>query len=165
MKLIVDNKTREIEKKGDAWELDGALVNADLIQIDEREYHMLLDGVSYRIHLAEHDREAKAITLVINGRTIVVTEVDRYTELLSSLGMSGLAEVKAKDVKAPMPGLVLEVAVEAGQAVNEGDTLLVLEAMKMENVIKATTGGTVNSVGVSASESVEKGQVLVTFDS
>ncbi|MCL4140737.1 UNVERIFIED_CONTAM: hypothetical protein GTU68_026156 [Idotea baltica] len=62
-----------------------------------------------------------------------------------------------------MPGLVLEVAVTAGQEVAEGDTLLVLEAMKMENVIKASAAGVVTEVKIAAGDSVEKGQVLVGF--
>ena len=63
-----------------------------------------------------------------------------------------------------MPGLVVRVQVEPGQPVSSGAGLVVLEAMKMENELRATTAGTVRRVRVRPGEAVEKGQVLVEFD-
>jgi biotin carboxyl carrier protein len=70
---------------------------------------------------------------------------------------------KVKEVKAPMPGMVLRVEVVPGQEVQEGDPLLVLEAMKMENNLKSPASGTIKSVHVEAGKAVEKGAVLVVF--
>ncbi|HNM32873.1 MAG TPA: biotin/lipoyl-binding protein, partial [Chitinophagales bacterium] len=66
--------------------------------------------------------------------------------------------------KAPMPGLVLDILVEAGQAVNKGDNLIILEAMKMENIIKASGSGTVKSIHVQKKDAVEKNQLLIEME-
>ena len=79
--------------------------------------------------------------------------------------MANLGGSKASKLKAPMPGKVLEVMVEVGQEVAKGEGLLILEAMKMENVLKAEDGGIVKSVNVSVGEAVEKNNVLIEFES
>ena len=71
---------------------------------------------------------------------------------------------KVSDLKAPMPGLVLEVSVEGGQQVSKGDGLLILEAMKMENVIKSPTDGVIKSISVNKGETVEKNQLILNFE-
>ena len=63
-----------------------------------------------------------------------------------------------------MPGLVLKVLVSEGQEVAEGDVIVILEAMKMENVIKSPTGARVKSIRVNKGDTIDKGEVMVTFD-
>jgi acetyl/propionyl-CoA carboxylase alpha subunit len=75
-----------------------------------------------------------------------------------------LESAAVKTLKAPMPGLVLEVMVGPGTEVKKGDPLLVLEAMKMENVLKAPTDAVIKDVIVEISAAVEKNQVLVNFE-
>jgi biotin carboxyl carrier protein len=79
------------------------------------------------------------------------------------MGLENALTPKISDMKAPMPGLVLQVLVNAGDTVNKGDKILVLEAMKMENTIKSPTDGIVNGVLVSQGMAVDKNQVLITF--
>ncbi|MEM7382618.1 MAG: acetyl-CoA carboxylase biotin carboxyl carrier protein subunit, partial [Bacteroidota bacterium] len=79
----------------------------------------------------------------------------------------GFALGSAKDVssiEAPMPGLILDISVSEGQEVNEGDPLLILEAMKMENVITSPRNGVVKSVPISQGETVEKKHLLIEFE-
>ena len=88
---------------------------------------------------------------------------DRFDLLLERLGMANAATTKVNELKAPMPGLIVDIRVQPGQAVLKGDPLLVLEAMKMENILKAPADGTVSGLKVVLRDNVQKGQVLVQF--
>jgi biotin carboxyl carrier protein len=99
----------------------------------------------------------------VNGTIYKTETIDKFDELLKKLGMEKGAAGKVNELKAPMPGLVLELAVEPGQEVLKGDRLLVLEAMKMENVIKSPADATVSSIEVKKGETVDKNQVMVRF--
>ena len=99
----------------------------------------------------------------INGNTYGATVVDKFDELLKKMGFQNGAAGKVSEVKAPMPGLVLDVAVIVGGVVQKGDRVLVLEAMKMENVIKSPADGTIASVEVEKGDTVEKNEVMVRF--
>jgi biotin carboxyl carrier protein len=81
--------------------------------------------------------------------------------MLDKMGMSATSDEKMDNVKAPMPGLVLDILVEAGQSVNKGDNLLILEAMKMENIIKASGNGVVKNININKKDAVEKNQLLM----
>jgi biotin carboxyl carrier protein len=78
--------------------------------------------------------------------------------------MDKLAAGKVNNLKAPMPGLVLRMNVKVGDTVKKGDALLVLEAMKMENVIKAAGDGVVKKITATEKTAVEKGAVLIEFE-
>jgi biotin carboxyl carrier protein len=101
--------------------------------------------------------------MLVNGRRYPVVLSDKYDQLLQSLGMDRNAGAKVSKLKAPMPGKVISVAVKAGTQVEIGDPILVLEAMKMENVIKSPTSGAVSSVNVKTGGTVEKNEVMITF--
>jgi len=131
-----------------------------------------LPGGSYRIFLQDRvltgyviarDMEAKTMTLSAGGHSFEVRLQDRLDQVLEKFGLSGGASAKAADLKAPMPGLVQRVLVEPGQTVEKGAPLLVLVAMKMENMIKATAPGTVSKIHVGEGDKVEKGAVLIGF--
>ena len=83
--------------------------------------------------------------------------------LLEQMGIDMAAANVVNDLKAPMPGLVLEIPVSVGQEIKKGDQLIILEAMKMENVLKAVGDGVVKSIEVGKGDSVEKNQVLIKF--
>ena len=84
--------------------------------------------------------------------------------LLNKMGMSAISADKMDNVKAPMPGLVLDILVEIGQTVNKGDNLLVLEAMKMENILKASGNGIVKTIKINKKDAVEKNQILIEME-
>jgi biotin carboxyl carrier protein len=111
--------------------------------------------------LLNTDRETKLYTLLINGTKYEVSLKDKFDDLLAGMGMAGAATGKANNLKAPMPGLVLNILVTEGDSFKPGDALVVLEAMKMENIIKAAGEGTVKKISVNKGQAVEKGQVLI----
>mgnify|MGYP001211168504 FL=1 len=100
----------------------------------------------------------------MNNQEITVSIEDKYDALLKQLGMENMKSQKVNEVKAPMPGLVLNILVKPGQEIAKGDGLFVLEAMKMENIIKSPTDALVKSIEVEKGVAVEKNQVLVTFE-
>ena len=107
--------------------------------------------------------DPKLLDVFLNGIHYPVRIKDRTDLLLEEMGMDMGASDAAADLKAPMPGLVLDVLVATGDTVSKGAPLLVLEAMKMENMIKATADATVEAINVSTGDTVEKDQLMITF--
>jgi biotin carboxyl carrier protein len=83
---------------------------------------------------------------------------------IEALGFEIGASKKINEIKAPMPGLILEISVNVGQEVKENDALLILEAMKMENVIKSPCDGIIKSIKVKQGEAVDKNSLLIEFE-
>ena len=136
----------------------------DIVPDSDGRFHILHDGKSYQAEIVEIDHTARFIVAKVNGTRFSISIADHYDRLVLQLGLSMGGTQKANIVKAPMPGLVLNLLVEAGQLVSKGDPLLILEAMKMENVLKATGDGRVKSVHVQKSAAVVKGQLLLEMD-
>lgn len=144
--------------------INGQAVLTDIIALEERFFHILSDSKSYNIEVVKADKTSKIITLKVNGNLYEVSAKDKFDLLMDQMGFSAGAAGKIRDLKAPMPGLVIEIRVNAGDTVKKGDPIIVLEAMKMENVLKASGEGIVKSIEVQKSQSVEKGQVLIIFE-
>lgn len=136
----------------------------DVVEVSGNSYHVIKDNKSYNIEILENNKKEKKYTIKVNGKKYSFSVKDKFDELLHSLGMDNMLGSKVADLKAPMPGLVLDVSVEEGQSVNKGDALLILEAMKMENVIKSPTDGIIKSISVSKGDTVEKNQLILNFD-
>jgi biotin carboxyl carrier protein len=133
----------------------------DIVPDTDGGFHILHQGKSYHATVAEIDHAARQFVLMVNGERFTVNIADSYDRLVQQLGLKIGSAQKANTVKAPMPGLVLNLLVVPGQKVSKGDSLLILEAMKMENVLKAPGEGEVKSILVKQGAAVEKGQVLV----
>ena len=138
--------------------------HAQWTPLSDRSWSVVLHGRRFKVEVEKGpDAEGNA-TVRINGVRKEIRVMDERAQLLEKMGMSVALSAGSGDVNAPMPGKVLQVLVEAGQAVEEGQPLLVLEAMKMENVIKSTAAGTVSEVPVQEGDAVEKGSLLVGFE-
>jgi biotin carboxyl carrier protein len=124
-------------------------------------FHILKNNQSFHVELVDSDFTNQRLTLLVNGNSYLIKIADEYDTLVKKLGLSAGAGQKVKEVKAPMPGLVLEVMVSAGQTIQKGDALLILEAMKMENIIKAQGEGVVKRIQVEKGHTVEKGAILI----
>jgi biotin carboxyl carrier protein len=138
--------------------------NLDVVPNGDGKFHVLKNGKSYQAELISADFDARSMQIRVNGRQFSVHIADQYERLLKQLGLTVGGFQKMNMVKAPMPGLVLQILVEAGQKVEKGDQLLILEAMKMENVLKATGEGVVKSVKITNGQAVEKGAVLLEME-
>ncbi|GAB4025045.1 acyl-CoA carboxylase biotin carboxyl carrier protein subunit [Spirosoma koreense] len=143
--------------------LNGEPFAWDLVRLSDRTFHVLHQNRSYAAEVLALNATEKTVSLKINGHIHQVSLKDRFDLLLEKMGMSNAAQAKVNDLKAPMPGLIVGIGVQPGDVVHKGDSLLILEAMKMENVLKATGDGTVKTIRVTKGERVEKGQVLVDF--
>ena len=100
----------------------------------------------------------------MNGQLYKTNIQEPIDMLLKNMGMDLSAAQKVEPVKAPMPGMVLKVLVAQGQQINKGDALVILEAMKMENILKATASATVKSIKVGGLTAVEKGAILIELE-
>lgn len=135
----------------------------DLVRTGPAQYSLVRNGRSHRVLVVKEDREAGTALLRVDGLNYTVNLQDEQSRLLKTLGLEK-AGVKVREIKAPMPGLVLNVLVKPGDAVQKNDPVLVLEAMKMENVIRAAGDAVVKAVQAEPGKAVEKGQLLVSFE-
>jgi len=162
-KATVNNKVFDIEPQSDDFIVNGEAFQWDISKIADGHFHILLQQKSYRAEVVKVDASAKTCIIKINGRTYPVELKDKFDLLLEKMGMNNQAVNKVNNIKAPMPGLIIDLKVKAGDEVKANDVLLILEAMKMENILKSPGEGIVKSVKVKKGDSVEKGQVLIEF--
>ena len=153
----------ELASPGGAILLNDHPVGWDIQVTGPRTFHILAGERSLTAELVELDRSAKTVRLLVDTTEYTVHLRDRFDLLLEQLGMGGAGAKQLTELKAPMPGLVVGIRVEPGQAVKKGDPLLVLEAMKMENILKAPADAVVKAVRVTLRDNVQKGQVLISF--
>lgn len=163
-KVKSGNRVFEIEKKGEEFFVDGTQIKWDIIRTGENQFHVLYKNQSFNVEVIEMMKEEKKVRLMMNNKEIELQVEDRFDQLLHQLGMDKTTSSKANNLKAPMPGMVLKVLVDVGVEVNAGDSVLVLEAMKMENVLKSAGAGKVKAVKVKAGDKVEKNQVMIEME-
>lgn len=137
------------------------LADLNMVKTSEGDFHILQGGKAYRAELENANFNDKTMTIKINGNKYEIDIEDSYDQLVKEMGLSTAGSQKMTNVKAPMPGLVLDILVESDQAVSKGDALLILEAMKMENVLKAEGDGVVKSIEVEKGTAVDKGQIII----
>ncbi|MCD0487529.1 biotin/lipoyl-binding protein [Pedobacter sp. MC2016-14] len=160
---VNDQFNFEIENDQDALKVNGENVAMDIQQLAAGRFHFLYKHKSYTVELVSENSADKTAFVKVNGKDYQVALEDRFDLLLKQMGIDNFAAGKSAEIKAPMPGLVLNVLIVEGQEIKKGDNLIVLEAMKMENMLKSAADGIVKHVLVSQGDKVEKNQVLVTF--
>ncbi len=140
------------------------LDNFDFIQDSDGTFHVLENGQSYKVMVEQVNYAEKTFSFRINGSIYEVKLEDQFDQLVNKMGLNAVKSKKINAIKAPMPGLVLDVLVEVGQEVVKGDSICILEAMKMENVIKSIGDGTVKDIRVEKGNAVEKGQLMIEME-
>ncbi|MBA2421733.1 MAG: acetyl-CoA carboxylase biotin carboxyl carrier protein subunit [Chitinophagales bacterium] len=152
---------REIDFSENEFKINGIGGTWDKVVVGNNRWHIIKDHSSYLCEIVAADRISKTLIIKVNGTNYNVELKDRYDELLKMMGMEGATIKKVNNIKAPMPGLVLKLIVTEGEEIKKGDSVLILEAMKMENIIKAPGDGKIKSIKVKVKEAVEKNQVLL----
>ena len=132
----------------------------DVIQKSPTEFNLVHDHRSVNAVLIKADQSAKMQVVEIEGVPFEVQIKDELDLMLDRMGYNSKVTKKINELIAPMPGKVLQIAVSEGQQVHEGDTVIILVAMKMENSITINTDATIKRIAVSAGQAVEKGQLL-----
>ena len=135
---------------------------ADLVRTGPSTFSLVRNGRSHRVLVLKEDKENGTVRLRIGAHTYTVRLQDDRTRLMQTLGLDK-ATTKVKELKAPMPGMVLNILVKPGDVVKKNDPILVLEAMKMENVLKAPGDAIIATVQAETGKAVEKGQLLISF--
>lgn len=121
------------------------------------------DGVKYNCRLLFHDTENNSIIIKVNGAKVAVDLKKEVDFILESFGISGDSTQSINELKAPMPGVVLDIKIAPGDEIKKGDPLIILEAMKMENVLSAPVDCIISSIEVKKKETVEKNTLLIKF--
>lgn len=159
---LVNDQAFDLALDGDTVTIDDAPADVSFQRVSTNEVLLLLDGRSYPFTAEPQDDGTVRLTHAGQALTVrVKTERDL---LLEEYGVEEGAAAAERELRAPMPGLVLSVLVEPGQEIEEGAGLVVLEAMKMENELRATNAGTIAEVHVEAGSPVGKNDLLVSFE-
>ena len=140
------------------------LKNLDAVSVENNKFHVLKDHKPYKAEIVSADFISKKYTIKVNNNTYEVAIADALDMLIKSMGIERGRTKVVNAIKAPMPGLILEISVEVGQTVKENDPLLILEAMKMENSFLSPRDGVIKSIAVEKGHAVDKGQLLIEFE-
>jgi biotin carboxyl carrier protein len=136
----------------------------DSINLDDKNSHVLKDHQSYQTEILENDFLNKSYKVKVNDSEYEVNIATELDNLIKELGFEVGSSKQVNAIKAPMPGLILSIHVEVGQEVEENESLLILEAMKMENNFNSPRAGKIKSILVEKGQAVDKGQLLIEFE-
>ena len=145
------------------FNIEVADLNWDCVEVKNGQFHILHDNKSFVADVVEADYSTKKFKIQINGNLYEISLSDRFDDLRQELGMESTASVE-NNIKAPMPGRVLNISIQAGDAIAKGDNLLVLEAMKMENILRAERKGVVSKINAVAGDSLAVDDVIMEFE-
>jgi biotin carboxyl carrier protein len=136
----------------------------DAVSIEANKFHVLHQNTPYKAEIVSANFNQKSYIVKVNNNSYTVAISDALDILIKKMGFEVGATKQVNAIKAPMPGLILEISVAVGQEVKENDSLLILEAMKMENSFLSPRDGIIKSISVSKGDAVDKGQLLIEFE-
>jgi biotin carboxyl carrier protein len=139
---------------------DGAVLKWD----DEKYFSLEFGGKTFFGEILEEQTESNRLKLKINHRVFEISKKGELDDLIASMGLDVPKVRKLKELQAPMPGRIVNVSVTVGDSLEVGDEILSLEAMKMENVLKAEGVGIVKEININTNDVDEKGTVLIEFE-
>lgn len=161
--VTVQDQTFEVELSAGGVAVNGESLAAELWAVPDSPVHRIdIGGRSHALHATSGT--AGEWDIHLDGERFIVKVENERTRAIRALTGAGTSSSAPKPVRAPMPGLVVRIAVAPGDTVAPGQGVLIMEAMKMENELKSDAGGTVRNVLVTAGQAVEKGTVLIEFE-
>lgn len=159
----LENEVFRVEKSGGQTKVNGEIISMDRVKTAPNAFHLLIENRSMTVEIVSWEPAVKKLTMKVNEKVVELQVSNEQDLLLEKLGLKQAKGNIVSDIKAPMPGLILDIPIKEGDAVRKGDVLVVLEAMKMENSIKSSQEGIVRKILVTSGQSVEKNQVMVQF--
>jgi biotin carboxyl carrier protein len=163
-KMIRIKLSQNEAKTFDKEAIEKYVKDMDVRPLGNDYYSVIYNSRSHEIAIHYVDKATKTIHLTIDGVSTEATLSNEIDLLLEKMGIDTTASSKLTVLKAPMPGLVVDWFVAPGDEVKTGDRLLLLEAMKMENVIKASGEGKVKKICIQKGLAIEKNQLLIEFE-
>lgn len=156
----INDKKFEIEIQNDGKLLvNGEAREVDFLTLGESLFSVLMNNKSYEIVMEEADGQYEVL---IQGRLYTGQVLDERAQLLASRRSGMGADTGEISIKSPMPGLIAAIPVTEGQEVKKGQTVVILESMKMQNELKSPRDGVVGRIRVNPGESVEQKQTLLS---
>jgi biotin carboxyl carrier protein len=136
----------------------------DAVKMDSNSFHILHESKPFKAEILSADFHQKEYVVKVNNNKYTIAIANDLDLLIKELGFEVGLTKQVNAIKAPMPGLILEISVTVGQVVKENDSLLILEAMKMENSFLSPRDGTIKTISVLLGDAVDKGQLLIEFE-
>jgi biotin carboxyl carrier protein len=155
-KVSVNNSYNFEVKKEDIDALD--------VVTSKAKYHLLKNNTSFKAEIIAADFNTKSYTVKINQNIYTIAISDALDQLIDTMGFAATTAKQVRKIMAPMPGLILDIPVTVGQEVREDDTLVILEAMKMENSILSPREGIIKSINITKGDAVDKNHLLIEFE-
>lgn len=153
---VNDSFLFDIEKKN--------VSELDAVSVEANKFHILHENTPYKAEIVTSDFNQKSYTVKVNNNTYTVAISNPLDILIKEMGFEVGLTKQVNFIKAPMPGLILEISVVVGQEVKENDNLIILGAMKMENSFLSPRDGIIKSISVAMGDAVDKGQLLIEFE-
>jgi pyruvate carboxylase subunit B len=154
----------EVVIDGDAVTVDGKTTRACVTDVEGTPVRMVTIGDEVHRVVARRGTSRGRYTLWVDGFRHEVEALDERRRIIRELEGTSAAATGPEPLVAPMPGMIVRISVEVGSVVAAGQGLVVMEAMKMENELRATSAGTVKSILVQVGTAVEKGTVLLELE-
>lgn len=157
------NEVFLVEKNGEQTNVNGEVIGINKVKVSENTFHFLVENQSFTLEVVSWDPGSKKLLIKLNDLLAEFVVSNEQDLLLEKMGLKQAKSNLLTEVKAPMPGLILDIPVKEGDAVQKGDVLIVLEAMKMENSIKSSQPGIIRKILVNTGQGVDKNQVMIQF--
>ena len=141
-----------------------SLSELDAVSVEANKFHILRQNLPYEAAIVNADFNHKKYTVKVNNNTYSVAISNALDQRIHDMGFDVGTAKQVNAIKAPMPGLIIEINVTVGQTVKENENLVILSAMKMENSFLSPRDGVIKSIAVSVGDAVEKGQLMIEFE-